>query len=399
MKIVQINGGVFGSTGKIMFGIADCARKYGHEVICAAPVTETNRFVEPKDKYIKIGTFFGRCISVFFARITGFEGCFSYISTIRLLYKIKKFTPDIVHLHSIHNSYINFPLLFWFLKRKDIKVIWTLHDCWAFTGHCPHFEYVDCKKWKKECERCKKYREYPKSYFDNSKKMYRIKRKVFLKTKEMIIITPSSWLASKVKESYLKDYQIKVVNNGINLSVFRPIKGSFRKLYNCENKYILLGVSFGWDFSKGLDIFIQLAKELSEEFQIVLVGTNEMIDRYLPPNIISIHRTESQKELVDIYSESDLFINPTREDTFPTVNMEALACGTPVITFETGGSPEVLNEECGKVIKKDDYDALKKVIIENKTWKNKASEACIRQAKKYDMYNKFDEIVKIYQSK
>lgn len=399
MKIFQINGGVFGSTGKIMFGIAETARNMGYEVRCAAPVTTTNRFKEPVDNYIKMGTFYGRCVNVLLARITGFEGCFSVLPTIKLIREIRKFNPDIIHLHNIHNSYVNLLILFKFLQHSNIKVVWTLHDCWAFTGHCPFFDSVGCIKWKTGCKECLKYKEYPKTYLDNSRTMYRLKQRLFLSIKEMTIITPSEWMASVVKESYLACYPIKVVNNGIDLATFRPVESNFRIKYHCENKCILLGVSFVWSELKGLDVFIKLSKRLSDEYQIVLVGTDTFVDSQLPDNIISIHRTQGQQELAEIYSAADLFVNPTREDNFPTVNIEALACGTPVITFETGGSAEMIDEICGEIVKKDDYITLEKVILKKRSWKKDVTKACIKQAEKYNMYSKFKEVVDIYQGR
>lgn len=392
MRIMQINGGVFGSTGNIMFSIAKTARKQGHEVICASPVTTTNRNREPEHEYVKIGTFYGRCLNILLARITGYEGCFSMIPTMRLIRKMRKFAPDILHLHSIHNSYLNLPLLFRYVRKSKMKIMWTLHDCWAFTGHCPHFENIECEKWKTGCRDCPLYQRYPKSYFDNAKKMYYLKKKWFTKLPDMTILTPSAWLADKVKESFLKEYSVEVVHNGIDLSVFQPVESEFRKKYNCVGKCILLGVSFGWDNSKGLDVFIKLAQQLEKDYQVVLVGTDDALDQILPENIVSIHRTQNQAELAEIYTVADLYVNPTREDTFPTVNLEALACGTPVITYRTGGSPEVVNDICGKVVEKDDFDELIKVIKESREMKKQVTYDCIARARQFNKETSYDNI-------
>ena len=363
MRIVQINGGAKGSTGKIMMGIAEVARAQGHEVMCASPITTTNRDAGKNCGYYRIGTFFSRRVSVALARLTGFNGCFAWVATLRLLKKIDAFKPDILHLHNLHDSYINLPMLFGYIKKRNLSVVWTLHDCWAFTGQCPHFTIAKCDKWKTGCHDCPQYRAYPASCYDNTKTMWRLKRKWFCGVENLTVVTPSRWLAELVKESFLKEYPVHVINNGIDLRVFRPTPSDFRRRYGLSpEKHIVLGVSFAWGVRKGLDCFVALASRLDERYQIVLVGTDEQVDRQLPPSIISIHRTQDQKELAEIYTAADVFVNPTREENYPTVNMEAIACGTPVITFNTGGSPEMLDEKTGVVVPVDDIAAMEKVI-------------------------------------
>ena len=358
MKILQINGGVFGSTGKIMFGISNAAREKGHTVMCASPITSTNRSSQPREEYIRIGSYNTRRLNVLLAYITGLEGCFAYFATSAFLRKVKKFSPDVIHIHSIHNSYLNISMLFRYIKKHKIKTVWTLHDCWAFTGHCPHFESEGCYKWKSQCGDCPKYREYPKSFFDNSKMMHRLKKKWFSGVEDMTIVTPSRWLADLVGQSFLGQYPVKVINNGIDLSVFKPTESDFRVRHGLCDKKIVLGVAFGWGYKKGLDVFCRLAEMLDDTYRIVLVGTDEKVERELPENVISIHRTQNQRELAEIYTAADVFVNPTREDTFPTVNMEATACGTPVVTFDTGGSCEAMPEGFGCGVDKDDIDEL-----------------------------------------
>ena len=363
MRIVQINGGAKGSTGKIMMGIAEVARAQGHEVMCASPITTTNRDAGKNCGYYRIGTFFSRRVSVALARLTGFNGCFAWVATLRLLKKIDAFKPDILHLHNLHDSYINLPMLFGYIKKRNLSVVWTLHDCWAFTGQCPHFTIAKCDKWKTGCHDCPQYRAYPASCYDNTKTMWRLKRKWFCGVENLTVVTPSRWLAELVKESFLKEYPVHVINNGIDLRVFRPTPSDFRRRYGISpEKHIVLGVSFAWGVRKGLDCFVALASRLDERYQIVLVGTDEQVDRQLPPSIISIHRTQDQKELAEIYTAADVFVNPSREENYPTVNMEAIACGTPVITFNTGGSPEMLDEKTGVVVPVDDIAAMEKVI-------------------------------------
>lgn len=396
MKIFQINGGVFGSTGKIMFGIAEAAQDQGHEVLCAAPVTSTNRNRQPDHPYIKIGSYYGRCLNVLLARVTGMEGCFSLLPTLKLLRRIRRFSPDVIHLHSIHNSYLNIPLLFRYIKRHPVRVVWTLHDCWAVTGHCPHFDMVGCDRWKTQCCGCPQYREYPKAYRDNSRFMHRWKKKWFSGVEDLTIVTPSRWLAGIVEQSFLKDYPVKVIPNGIDLSVFRPRESDFRRRYGCEEKIIVLGVAFGWNEAKGLDVFQELSRRLDDRYQIVLVGTDAEVEKQLPKNIIAVRRTQNQQGLAEIYTAADVFVNPTRQETLGLVNVEAIACGTPVITFRTGGSPETVNGACGAVVEKNDIDGLTELLL-NALEKKPGKEDCMLAARVFDAGYCYKEIVKLYE--
>lgn len=399
MRIVQINGGAKGSTGKIMMGIADVARAQGHEVMCASPITTTNRDAGEDCGYYRIGTFNSRRVNVALARITGFNGCFAWFETYKLLKKIDKFKPDIIHFHNLHDSYINLPMLFSYIKKHNVPTVWTLHDCWSFTGQCPYFTIVRCDKWKTGCHNCPQYKEYPASLYDNTKRMWKLKKKWFTGIGNMTIVTPSKWLAELAKESYLKGYPIEVINNGIDLDVFKPTPSNFRERYGIPaEKHIVLGVSFAWGYRKGLDCFVEMAEKLGEQYQIVLVGTEDEIDKNLPQNIISIHRTQNQKELAEIYSAADVFAMPTREENYPTVNMEAIACGTPVVTFDTGGSPEMLNEKVGRVVPVDDVNKMMSEIRKICENMRLSSEAFRSKAKEYIMEDRFLEYIDLYKS-
>lgn len=397
MRVVEINGGVFGSTGRIMFGISEIAAERGHEVRCFSPVTSTNKNREPDGEYTKIGGYYSRRVNVLLEMLTGLHGSFARKTTKKLLKKIREFSPDLIHLHTIHGGYIHLPMFFRFLKRENIPVVWTLHDCWSFTGGCPHFDGVHCEKWKNGCHDCPIYREYPKSVYDNTAMMFQKKKTLFTGVETLRLVTPSAWLKDLVKQSYLKDYPVSVINNGIDLSRFCPATGDFRQQHGLENKIILLGVAFGWGERKGLDVFVKLAKVLSEKYQIILVGTDDAVDAKLPSNVIPIHRTQDVSELARLYSAADLFVNPTREDTFPTVNIEALACGTPVLTYRTGGSAEIPDDSCGSIVEKDDLDALVEqieVICHDKPF---SAQACIRRASMFDEKKQLSRYVKLYE--
>lgn len=400
MRIVQINGGAKGSTGKIMMGIAEVARAQGHEVMCASPITTTNRNAGEDCGYYRIGTFNSRRLNVALARITGFNGCFAWFETYKLLKKIDEFKPDIIHLHNLHDSYINLPMLFSYIKKHKIPGLYGLcMIAGQFTGQCPHFTMAKCDKWRTGCFNCPQYKEYPEALYDNTMRMWKLKKKWFTGVKNLTVVTPSKWLANLVNESYLNEYPVKVINNGIDLHVFKPTENEYRNKWGVkEGQKVILGVSFGWGVKKGLDCFISLASELDENlFKIVLVGTDDEIDKNLPQNIISIHRTQNQKELAEIYSAADVFVMPTREENYPTVNMEAIACGTPVVTFDTGGSPEMLDDKTGIVVEANDIEATKKAlkdICEKKRCNDE--EYIVAYSKNFDMKKRFAEYIELY---
>jgi len=398
MRIVQINGGAKGSTGKIMMGIADVARTQGHEVMCASPITTTNRDAGEDCGYYRIGTFNSRRVNVALARITGFNGCFAWLETYKLLKKIDEFKPDIIHLHNLHDSYINLPMLFSYIKKHNVPTVWTLHDCWSFTGQCPYFTMVKCDKWKTGCHNCPQYKEYPASLYDNTKKMWQLKKKWFTGVKNMTIVTPSEWLANLVNESYLKEYPIKVINNGIDLNIFKPTPCDDVMGGGKLNAHIVLFVSFGWSVYKGLDVIVDLAKKLTSDYQIVVVGSDDRVDKLLPNNVISIHRTQDQRELAKIYSGATVFANPTREEMLGMVNIEALACGTPVVTFRTGGSPECIDDKSGIVVEKDKIDEMKEAIVQVCEQHKFTREDCVKRAQKFEGIKKYGEYIELYEN-
>lgn len=394
----MINSGNYGSTGNIMIEIADVARTKGHIVYTACPDGKSMR-KKQLDNHIYIGNRIGRNLHIKLSSITGLHGMFSIIDTKVFLKKLDKIKPDVIHLHNLHSCYINLPMLFGYIKKHHIRVIWTLHDCWAFTGQCPHFTMVNCEKWKTGCSQCPQYRSYPSAYVDQTKLMWKLKKKWFTGVEDLTIVTPSKWLGDLVNESFLEHYPVKIIYNGINLEVFKPYVSNIRKELGIkENEYMLLGVAFGWEKRKGLDVFIQLATTLDEHYKIVLVGTNDEVEKELPSNIISIHRTENQEELTRIYSAADLFVNPTREEVLGMVNLEALACGTPVITFKSGGSPECVNNSCGVVVPCDDISAMRKHIEDIISRHLFSENACRQFAKRFDIHEKYREYVEVFEA-
>ena len=394
-KIISINLGNFSSTGKIMYGISEHAMMNGYECWCAYPERYEN--VERKPFDILFNDAISYKVSRKLSYLSGRSGCFNYLATKKLLRKIKCIKPNIIHLHNIHGDYINLSMLFSFLRKTDIKIVWTLHDCWAFTGHCPYFDMTDCQKWKTKCYRCPSYKMYPSSFIDNSKRMWSKKKELFCGLNNLLLVTPSLWLSGLVKQSFLSEYDVRVINNGIDLNVFRPF-GHHKPDFIDLDKKRVLGVAFGWDKRKGLDVFINVSNLLPTNYQIILVGLNKNIKQQLPPNITIVPSTSNQNELAAIYSYSNLLVNPTREDNFPTVNIESLACGTPVLTFNTGGSPEIIDSTCGSCVERDDINSLVREVIRICETNPYTKEACLNRAALFNSKNKYQEYVDLYES-
>lgn len=394
--ILEINSINYSSTGNITLNIAKTARKEGYKVYTSCKYSRVGAKFQYEDQ-IYIGSRLERVVCEELAYITGLKDHFNIIGTYKFLKKIDEIKPDLIHLHSLTDTYINLNMLFKYIRKHKIPVVWTFHDAWAMTGQCFVFETIGCRKWIDGCGHCPQLHEKPASLFlDNTRYLWRKKKKMFTSIPNMTIITPSNWLKDLVKQSYFKDYPVTVINNGINLDLFKPEESDFREKHNIQNSFIILGVAARWPMRKGLDVFIRLAKELPDKFKIVMVGTNDETDKLLPENILSIHKTFNQQQLVEIYTAADLFITPTREDNFPTVNIEALACGTPVLTYRTGGSPEIINEKCGSVVEKNDYEAFKNEIIRIEKERPYSKQDCIDRAKEFDMNKKFSEYTELF---
>ena len=395
LKIMQINICSNYSTGKIAQGIHKAAKAAGME----SKVAYTRGAVINDPDFIKFGSKFGVYIHGVLARIFDTAGLHSSFATKRLIKEIEKFQPDIIHLHNLHGYYLNYKMLLQYIAAKNIKTVYTLHDCWSFTGHCAYFDMAGCEKWKKECHHCPNKKMYPKSFlFDRSRKNYNLKKKLFENIKDLTIVTPSNWLAGLVKESFLNKFDVKVIHNGIDLEVFKPTESDFKKKYGLENKKILLGVAGVWDIRKGLDDFIELRKQLNDDYAIVLVGLTKKQIPMLPAGIIGITRTESAEELAGIYTVANYFINPTREEVLGLVNIEALACGTPVIAYNTGGVPECFDEICGALVKDNNHESLAHCIENNHLCEPCVYAHCLAYSKNFEESYAFKKYVGVYET-
>lgn len=375
--LLQINSCAnWGSTGKIAEQINQTAAARGWKTYIAY-----GRDVNPsQSELIHVGNKLSQAIALIEARVFDNDGLANRWATKQLVKKIKDIHPDVIHLHNLHGYYINYKILFEYLNTSQIPVVWTLHDCWSFTGHCAHFVGANCDKWKTECMQCPLKKGYPASWFiDNSTRNFEKKRQLFAANRNLYIVAVSHWLAELVRQSFLKQADIRVIHNGIDLTVFKPFEKEQTAIFT------ILGVSSVWTESKGLYDFYYLRELLDEnKYKIVLVGLSKEQIKALPKGIEGITRTNSVEELVEYYSSADVFVNPTHGDTFPTTNLEALACGTPVVTYRTGGSPEAVSPDTGMIVEQGNIGALKKAIeaIQN-NGKSQYTSACRARAEMF----------------
>lgn len=396
-KLLIINVSVnSGSTGRIAEEIGQTAISNGYDTYFAYGRLAR----ESKCKLIKIGKKLNVRLHGIESRLFDNHGFSSRIATKKFIKEIERIKPDIINVHNLHGYYINVKILFEYLNKTNIPIVWTFHDCWPFTGHCSYFDRYNCTKWKTECHSCPNKHGYPSSLIlSRAKRNFYKKRKLFSDYKKTTIVTPSNWLSDITKQSFFKGKNIVTINNGTDLTTFKIVNGNKRHSLNLQNKKIVLGVASIWDKRKGFDDFIRLNELLSDEYKIILVGLNKKQIESLPENIIGIERTESVHELAELYSMADVFVNPTYSDNFPTTNIEALACGTPVITYKTGGSPEAIDEMTGVVVEQGNINKLKEAIESVAKDKAMYTERCRERA--VNLYNKqdrFNDYIKLFDS-
>lgn len=399
MKILQINSVVnSGSTGKIVEQIGILLKNNGNESFIAYGRNQ-------KESYsytFRIGTNFQILINGLETRIFDNHAFGLKRSTIELISFIDKIKPDIIHIHNLHGYYINIFILFNYLKKINIPIIMTLHDCWTFTGHCAHFDFIGCEKWKTHCTNCPQIHTYPASLFiDRSYKNFDEKRKLFNSIEKLVIIPVSDWLNGLVMKSFLGSKKSIVIKNGIDLNIFKPSQSRERiaKEYDLKGNHIIIAVASVWSPRKGLSDILQIADSLGNDYSFIIIGARIKKSAIKLSNVKIIEKTENQERLAELYSAADLFINPTYEDTLPTTNIEALACGTPVLTYNTGGSPEIIDKDTGFVVEKGDIEGICN-ILKKFTIKDKAAMAqkCRKRAERY--FNKderFMDYIKLYE--
>lgn len=392
MKVYHINTVYnMGSTGRIAAQLKHTLETQGDECVVAY-----GRGFSEENNTFKIGTKIDLYFHALMSRITDKTGMYSKRNTRRLIKNIIQFNPDVIHLHNLHGYYLNIELLFNFLKKYNKPVVWTLHDCWAFTGHCAYYSTSGCDKWKTLCKECSQRRNYPSSYFtDNSKNNFLQKKELFTSILRMTLVTPSFWLKREVEQSFLGKYDIKCIYNGIDTKVFKPTNGILRKQYGLESKKIVLGVASLWSERKGLQDFYKLAEILPDEYRIVMVGVDEKKAKQMPANIICIEKSDSQEVLAGLYTEADVYFNASVEETMGLTTIEAMACGTPVVVYNKTAVPEVVDESVGRIVEPGNIEEVKSAI-EDVVLINNIGEKCVQYANKYCMKKQYGEYMDLY---
>jgi len=397
MRIYQLNTFCdVKSTGRIASEIAKLVEADGGECRIGYGVPELSADAE---KYAyRIGTAIERKVHGAMRKLLDAEGYGSYHSTRKLIRDMESFQPDLIHLHNLHGCYLHLPTLFFYLKQADKPIVWTLHDCWPFTGHCAYFDYSGCERWKTGCYSCPQQRSYPVCVgLDGSKRNHVHKQRWFSGLKNLTFVAPCEWMLGPLSKSFLGNYPARVILNGVNLESFHP-RGhhQLREQLKLQGKKICLSVAAEWDARKGLSYLCKAAEKMGESYRFVVIGLTEEQIAALPDNMIGIARTSSVEELAEWYTEADCLVNPTLEDNMPMVNLEALACGTPVAVFETGGCPEAIDEGSGIVVPKGDLDALCKAIKVLCADKNKWTTHCLNRSRLFDCKDTFRSYLALY---
>lgn len=373
MKVFQINTVCgSGSTGRIAVNLAKMLEKHGDESIIAYA-----RGQAPKEVMTwKIGNMWSIYFHGIMTRITDHHGLYSKKATRKLIAKMKDYNPDIIHLHNIHGYYLNYEILFEFLKEYQRPVVWTLHDCWSYTGHCSHYTYAKCDRWKHACYGCPQKRDYPGSLlFDNSKKNFEKKKECFTSLKYLQLVTPSVWLKEQVEQSFFGNHgniKCEVIPNGIETNIFVKKEVSLRDKWKLQDKKIILGVANVWTKQKGFDDFLRLAEQLDDSYQLVMIGVSEkqkqlILKQY--KNILPLEKTKNIEELVVWYSVADIYFNSSIEETMGMTTGEAICCGTPVVVYDSTAIPESIGKNCGIIVPAKDISRVKgaiEEILENK---------------------------------
>lgn len=398
MRIVEINSVNKGSTGNIMLGVARVARNYGHYVLVCYPKSRDNMLKHKKGDYL-IGNRFSRNVGRFLSQHFKSEHCIHICSTLMLICKLMRFQPDVIHVHNIHDSFLNFPLFFRYIKSAGIPVVWTLHDCWLYTGHCPYYVGTGCNMWQSECKGCKYYDQYPHSSYDDSSYKFKMKQHILLGLGQKLMLAPvSKWLAAELKKSFLKNVKCQVMPNGIDMKVFKPTSEvGVRDKYGIPDGRIILAAATEWSDRKGLKDYYTLAKMLSKNEYIVLVGIGDDLMDNLPTGIVGIKRTDSKEDMAKLYSVANVVLSLSYAETFGLTIIESIACGTPVVAYNNTAQPELINSGNGMIVETGNVDAVY-AAIQNVFARKKETwiPLCHQSILKYDEQKSYMEYLNLF---
>lgn len=345
-------------------------------------------------------------IHFFFSRILNLKGFGSWWETRKFIRTIKKICPDIIHLHNIHGDYLNIPLFFRFLKRANIPVVWSLHDCWAMTGGCTHFVYFRCEQWKTGCHNCPRYKNKDRGgelrgFIRTMPWVYKYKKQLFEAVPNLTIVSASEWLAQIARNSYLSIKDIRVIPNGIDVSIFKPYDNTteIRRKYDLRDKFVIMGVGTEWSVRKGFNDYLQLSQKLSSDFVIVLVGVDHLTQKQLPTNIIGISKTDNIAELALLYSTANVVTSLSYQEAFGLTPIEGFACGTPAIVYNNTALPELITPQTGIIVETGSIDKLVEAIEEIRSRGKQYYSPCCRETaeKFYNKYTQYSKYVELYQ--
>ena len=349
------------STGRIVQEIGELAMAHGWESYIAYS-RGRDGMMPCKSQTVPVGGKMSVAWHGLMTRLLDRHGLASERATHELVERIEDLQPDIIHLHNIHGYFLHYPTLFRYLAGIKTPVVWTIHDCWAYTGHCYYYSFAGCQKWKSGCGNCPQRRFFPTSWWkDRSARNFTDKRAAFtsLPKGRLTVVPVSGWMKDEMLQSFMGKCRFKVIRNGINLGVFAPYDDDeIRYKYHIYQEHVLIAVASIWCREKGWDDLMRLAAMLRKDEVLVMVGVTEEQRRQLPKNVVGICRTDNVDELAQLYSLAEVFLNPTWQDNYPTVNLEAIACGTPVVTYHTGGSIEAVTSRTGMVVEQGDVEAM-----------------------------------------
>lgn len=327
------------------------------------------------------------------------EGLASRFATYRLIRYIKRIHPDIVHLHNVHDHYLNYRILFGFLNKTNIQVVWTFHDFWAITGHCHHFIDAPCYRWKTQCYDCPLQHSTVNSVIDKSRRNYSFKKQLFTACNNLTIVPVSAWVGEAVMQSFLKDKRIEIIPNGINIEEFSGKDVKECNLFPRE-KFVIMALARQWSYGdrKGLNEYLKLSKKLKDDELIVLVGMSQELSGQMPGNIVGLPRISDKKELVSLYSRADVLLSLSAAETFGLTIVEANICGTPAVVYDNTAPPSLITPKTGFVAKnKDIDDVYNKIQIIKAKGCSAYSKDCIEFVKQnYDKNKNYQRYIDLY---
>jgi len=395
-RLFQINVACnWGSHGRIAEELGRLVQAKGWES-CIAYGRYAN---SSTSKLVKIGNRWDVCVHGVKSLLLDNHGLNSAAVTMRLIKSIEEYNPDLIHLHNIHGYYLNYPLLFDFLSKSRAPVVWTLHDCWPFTGHCSHPVYAQCEKWKTACSECPSLRTYPRSIWkDRSAKNFQQRKQSFNAVENLTLVSVSKWLDGEVAQSFLGHHRHLYIYNGVDTQVFTPMEDDGAK---DNTEYLILGVANVWYAEKGLNDFIKLRALLPQNYKILLVGLNQSQQKQMPEGILGKGRTDNVQQLAELYAKADVFVNPSLAETFGLTTAEALSCGTPAVVYDTTACPELVTEETGRVVRLGDIKGLAEAVKDlcNRNEKESMRHYCRERALKlFDKQDRYQQYWDLYQS-